>query len=107
MTKEEFKQQNTMASFDIFGSISYDNKLKILANQKHRETEKELFKIVGTYGLEDSNLINKPYEYQKSIRLKRYTQLKKFFEELTEEQINSNVFLIQKKNMKNSKNVTT
>ena len=33
-------------NFDIFGSISYDNKLKILANQKHRETEKEIFKIL-------------------------------------------------------------
>lgn len=33
-------------NFDIFGSISYDNKLKILANQKHRESEKEIFKIL-------------------------------------------------------------
>lgn len=33
-------------NFDIFGSISYDNKLKILANQKHRETEKDIFKIL-------------------------------------------------------------
>lgn len=62
-------------------------------NRENKDLEKELFKIVGIYGLEDSYLVNKPYEYQKSIRLKRYAQLKKFFEGLSEEQINSNIFL--------------
>lgn len=62
-------------------------------NRENKDLEKELFKIVGTYGLEDSNLVNKPYEYQKSIRLQRYAKLKKFFEGLSEEQINSNIFL--------------
>ena len=61
-------------------------------NRENKDLEEELFKIVGTYGLEDS-LINKSDEYQKSIRFKRYAQLKTFFEGLSEEQINSNVFL--------------
>lgn len=42
-------QENTLMdkeSFDIFGGISYDNKLKMLANQKHRETAKEIFNIL-------------------------------------------------------------
>ena len=33
-------------TFDIFGGISYDNKLNNLANQKHREAKKELFSIL-------------------------------------------------------------
>ena len=33
-------------TFDIFGGISYDNKLNNLANQKHREARKELFNIL-------------------------------------------------------------
>ena len=49
-------------NFDIFGSISYDNKLKILANQKHRETEKELFKIL------DINKNTTPEDYTEFIK---------------------------------------
>ena len=47
--KNRALEENTLLekeSFDIFGSISYDNKLKILANQKHRESERETFKIL-------------------------------------------------------------
>ena len=42
-------QENSLMdkeNFDIFGGISYDNKLKMLANQKHRETAKEIFNIL-------------------------------------------------------------
>ncbi len=39
-------QLNSTESFDIFGGISYDNKLKILANKKHRETERTIYKIL-------------------------------------------------------------
>ena len=49
-------------NFDIFGSISYDNKLKILANQKHRETEKEIFNIL------DINKNTTVEEYTKFIK---------------------------------------
>ena len=49
-------------NFDIFGSITYDNKLKILANQKHRETEKEIFKVV------DINKNTTPEEYTEVIK---------------------------------------
>lgn len=33
-------------NFDIFGGIPYDNKLKILANKKHREKEREISNIL-------------------------------------------------------------
>ena len=47
--KYKAMQENSLTdkdSFDIFGGISYDNKLKSLANQKHRETAKDLFNIL-------------------------------------------------------------
>ncbi len=33
-------------NFNIFGGISYDNKIKMLANKKHREVEREVFRIL-------------------------------------------------------------
>ena len=49
--KEEFSRKQKilkMEDFDIFGSISDNvNKVKILANQKHRETEKDLYNILN------------------------------------------------------------
>ena len=48
--KKEVAQENSSfekESFDIFGGISYDNKLKMLANQKHREVEKDIFRILN------------------------------------------------------------
>lgn len=61
-------------------------------NRANEDLEKELFKIVGNYELEYS-LSGESKDYQKSERLKRYIQLKKFFKGLSEEQINSNAFL--------------
>ena len=37
-----FNEEN----FDIFGAIESDNNLKTLANKKHRETQREIFKIL-------------------------------------------------------------
>lgn len=95
-TKEEYlaeinRIQNEELNSDRFAKVrkSLENHYW---NRKNKNLEDELFKIVGTYGLEDS-LINKSSEYRKSERLKRYVQLKNFFEGLTEEQINSNIFL--------------
>lgn len=51
-------------NFDIFGSISYDNKLKTLANQKHRESEKELFKILD---INKNTTIEEYTKYIKSV----------------------------------------
>ena len=47
--KEKAKEENSLLdkdNFDIFGGMAYDNKLKILANKKHREVEREIFRIL-------------------------------------------------------------
>ena len=96
-TKEEYLAEINKIQSEELNSDRYikvrTSLEKYYWNRENKDLEKELFKIVGTYGLEDSNLVNKPYEYQKSIRLQRYAKLKKFFEGLSEEQINSNIFL--------------
>lgn len=61
-------------------------------NRENKDLEEELFKIIGLCGLEDS-LINESSEYKKLIRLERYEKLKQFINSLSEEQINSNLFL--------------
>lgn len=95
-TKEEYLAEINRIQSEELNSDRYAKVRKSLKshywNRENKDLEEELFKIVGTYGLEDS-LINKSNEYQKLIRLKRYAQLKKFFEELSDEQINSNIFL--------------
>lgn len=95
-TKEEYlieinRIQSEELNSDRYAKVSESLKNHYW-NRKNKDLEEELFKIVGTYGLEDS-LINKSDEYRKSVRLKRYAQLKKFFDGLSEEQINSNIFL--------------
>lgn len=95
-TKKEYLDEINRIQTEELNSDRYAKAKKTLENytwnRENKDLEQELFKIVGTYGLEGS-LINKPLEYQKSVRLRRYVQLKKFFEGLSEEQINSNVFL--------------
>ena len=47
--KQKAKEENSLLdkeNFDIFGGMAYDNKLKILANKKHREIEREVFRIL-------------------------------------------------------------
>jgi len=47
--KQKAKEENSLLdkeNFDIFGGMAYDNKLKILANKKHREIEREVFRII-------------------------------------------------------------
>lgn len=61
-------------------------------NRENRNLELELLNIVGTNGLEDS-IFNKSIKYRKAIRMKRYENLEKFINSLTEEQINSNILL--------------
>lgn len=57
------------------------------------DLEQELFKIVGTYGLDD-DLLGKEYEYIRQRKEERYKKLKDFLNSLTEEQINSNIYLL-------------
>ena len=47
--KEKSLEENNLLekeNFDIFGGMAYDNKVKILANKKHREIEREVFRIL-------------------------------------------------------------
>lgn len=95
-TKEEYLAEINRIQSEELNSDRYAKIRNFLKkhywNRENKDLEEELFTIVGTYELEDL-LINKPDEYQKSLRLKRYAQLKEFFDGLSEEQINSNVFL--------------
>lgn len=61
-------------------------------NRENEDLEKELFKIIGTHDLEES-IFNESSEYKKSLRMKKNEMLKQFISSLTEEQINSNIFL--------------
>lgn len=63
--KEKAIEANSLLdkeNFDIFGGMAYDNKLKILANKKHREIEREVFRIL------DINKNTTIEEYTKSIK---------------------------------------
>ena len=62
-------------------------------NRKNKELEDELFKMIETYNMEDGFIINKSSEYKKKIKLKRYEILKQFLFSLSEDEINSNIFL--------------
>ena len=47
--REKAKEENILLdkdNFDIFGGMAYDEKLKTLANKKHRESHREVFKIL-------------------------------------------------------------
>lgn len=63
--KEKAIEANSLLykeNFDIFGGMAYDNKLKILANKKHREIEREVFRIL------DINKNTIVEDYTKSIK---------------------------------------
>lgn len=60
--------------------------------RKNLKLESCLFGIVGTYGLEDY-LINKSFEERKIDKIKRFDKLKKFINSLSEEEIESNIYL--------------
>ncbi len=47
--KEKAIEENSLLekeNFDIFAGMAYDNKVKILANKKHREIQREVFRIL-------------------------------------------------------------
>ena len=76
--KEKASNKNSLLSrenFDIFGGMSYDNKLKNLAYQKHREAEKDLFNIL------DINKSTTAEEYTESIKV-AIQNLKTAFEKI-------------------------
>lgn len=94
-TKEEFEERKRQIQQNELESDRFKNIEKFLneyRKRKNRELEKKLFKIVGTYGLED-HLINKSFDEKRIYKIKRYNELKKFMNSLTQNQINSNLYL--------------
>jgi len=76
--KEKASKKNSLLDkdhFDIFGGMSYDNKLKNLAYQKHREAEKDMFNIL------DINKSTTAQEYTESIKV-AIQNLKTAFEKI-------------------------
>ena len=67
-------QINDTDNFDIFGGISYDNKLKILANKKHREKEREIFRILD---INKNTTIEEYTNYLKEVIKKLVSAFKK------------------------------
>ena len=95
ITKEELEKYKIQIQNNELESGRF-KKIKTFLNDYHtRENvklEKKLFKIVGTSGLDD-NLINKNIDYKIIHKIKRFNKLKHFLNSLTQEQINSNLYL--------------
>ena len=95
-TKEEFENEiktineNELKSARYWNAYLYLN--KYFWNRKNIELESELFKLVGVYGLE-KDMINESNDSIKITRAQIYSILQQFMNSLTEEQINSNIFL--------------
>ena len=75
---------------------TYNFLKNVLEKRQYIDLENELFKIVGTYGLED-NLINESAENIKMSRIKRFNSLTKFLNSLTKIQLESNIYLSKTK----------
>lgn len=61
--------------------------------RKNLELERQLFEIVSTEGKEELQLVTKSYEYKSFVRTRKYNELKRFLNSLTQEQIESNIYL--------------
>lgn len=94
-TKEEFEEHIRQIQQNELHSDRF-TKIKIFVNdyykRENKKLEKKLFKIIGTYGLED-HLINKSFDEKRISKIKRYIELKNFINSLTQDQINSNLYL--------------
>lgn len=94
-TKEEFEEHKRKIQQEELKSDRFKKIQKFIMEYQKRENielERVLFKIVGTYGLED-NLINKRFDKRRIYKSKRYNELKKFMNSLSGDQINSNIYL--------------
>lgn len=95
-TKAEYYEEIERIQSEELKSDRYKLAYAFLANnywnRENKDLEEELFKIIGTYG-NGENMFNKSSEYRKTVRTKKYEILKKFIGSLSEEQINSNIFL--------------
>lgn len=95
-TKEEYEKniqeiQEKELESDRYKEI-YSFLEKNYWNRQNIKLEEALFKIVGTYGIEEE-MFDKKYEYIKEKRLERFEQLISFMASLNEEQIDSNIYL--------------
>lgn len=95
-TKEEFLKniediQNSELCSDRFKS-TYSFLANNYWNRSNIELENELFKIIESIGNEDA-LLNKSNDYKKSVRAVKFQIMKDFINSLTDEQINSNIYL--------------
>ncbi len=95
-TEEEFYEEIKQIQNEELNSDRYMLAYAFLTNnywnRENKELEEKLFKIIGTYGLEE-DMFDKSSEHHKSVRTKRYEVLKQFIGSLSLEQINSNIFL--------------
>lgn len=94
-TKEEYEENIRQINEKELNSVRFKmikEFILTLNERKNLDLEKRLFKIIGTYGLED-DLINRNYDYKKISKSKRYNELKKFMNSLTSQQIHSNLYL--------------
>lgn len=65
--KQKAKNENLLVdkeNFDIFSGMAYENKLKILANKKHRENEREIFNVLD---INKNTTIDEYTEYLKQV----------------------------------------
>ncbi len=99
--KEKAKESNVLLekeNFDIFGGMAYDNKIKVLANKKHREVEREVFRILDinqkTTVKEYTVLIKKVIENLKSAFNKIKLSLDLSVYRADTEELNTNNFTV-------------
>ena len=97
--KEEAKKKVVLfnsENFDIFGNVREDKtKISILANKKHREVKKDLFKILEISKETDIN------EYENIVR-KEYENIQKAIQKMTSI-MNTSAYVVSEEKLENNK----
>lgn len=94
-TKEEFEKNiRQLQTLELHSDRFKKTKefISLYNKRENLDLEKKLFKIVGTYGV-NYDLLNKSYDERRQIYQEKYDELKKFMNSLTQEEINSNIYL--------------
>ena len=99
LLKEEAKKKVVLfnsENFDIFGNVREDKtKISILANKKHREVKKDLFKILEISKESDIN------EYESFVR-KEYENIQKAIQKMASI-MNTSAFAVSDEKLENNK----